>query len=121
MRPKALDTISHRVYYSQYRPQCPPARRAQVNHDVVVDTSLDPSVYVTRVYTTLEDGAYGVGEEIPIIVVFSAPVRLRRVPPHETRESNADRNTHTHLAMQSDLPYAVFFSACTKGDVPARH
>lgn len=50
---------------------------AQVNHDVVVDTSLDPSVYVTRVYTTLEDGAYGVGEEIPITVVFSAPVRFR--------------------------------------------
>ena len=45
--------------------------RTQVNHDVVIDTSLDPSVYVTRVYTTLEDGAYGVGEEIPIILVFS--------------------------------------------------
>lgn len=41
---------------------------------MVVDTSLDPEVLITRVYTTMEDGTYGVGEEILITVVFSAPV-----------------------------------------------
>lgn len=46
----------------------------QVSHDVVIDTSLDPAVYVTSVYTTMEDGTYGVGEEILVTVVFSAPV-----------------------------------------------
>ncbi|CAM9102436.1 unnamed protein product [Scytosiphon promiscuus] len=45
-----------------------------VDHDVVVDTSLDPSVSVTRVYTAVEDGSYGVGADIPVTVVFSAPV-----------------------------------------------
>lgn len=49
---------------------------AQVNHDVVVDTSSDPAVYITSVYTTLEDGTYGVGHEIPVTVMFSAPVGL---------------------------------------------
>lgn len=52
------------------------AMSAQVNHDVVVDTSLDASVYITRVFTTMEDAAYGVGHEILITVVFSAPVSL---------------------------------------------
>lgn len=47
----------------------------QVNHDVAVDTSSDPSVYITRVYSAMEDGAYGVGEAILVTVVFSAPVR----------------------------------------------
>lgn len=50
----------------------------QVNHDVVLDTSSDPEVRVVRVYTTLEGGVYGVGQEIPISVVFSAPVRKTR-------------------------------------------
>lgn len=42
---------------------------------MVINTTADPSVYITRVYSTLEDGTYGVGEEIPVVVVFSAPVR----------------------------------------------
>ena len=56
----------------------------QVDHDVVVDTSSDNSVYVTSVYSTMEDGVYGVGEEIFVTVVFSAPVRvcLPRRPTH---------------------------------------
>ncbi|CAM9243696.1 unnamed protein product, partial [Ectocarpus sp. 8 AP-2014] len=45
-----------------------------VNHDVTVDTSSDASVHITRVYTDMEDGAYGVGEELLVTVVFSAPV-----------------------------------------------
>eukprot|EP00752_Nemacystus_decipiens_P003960 g3626.t1 len=45
-----------------------------VNHDVVIDTSLDPDVYITSVYTTMEDGTYGVGQEILVTAVFSAPV-----------------------------------------------
>lgn len=48
--------------------------RRQVNHGVVVDTSLDPEVYITTVYTAMENGTYGVGEEILVTVVFSAPV-----------------------------------------------
>lgn len=48
----------------------------QVDHDVVIDTSLDPSVSVTRVYTAMEDGLYGVGEDILVTVVFSAPVSI---------------------------------------------
>lgn len=48
----------------------------QVNHAVAVDTSLDPPVYITRVYTAMEDGAYGVGEAILVTVVFSAPVNF---------------------------------------------
>lgn len=47
-----------------------------MSHDVVIDTSLDPPVYISRVYTILENGTYGVGQEIPVTVVFSAPVRL---------------------------------------------
>lgn len=43
----------------------------------MVDTSLDPSVPVTRVYTAMEDGSYGVGEAIAVTVVFSAPVSDR--------------------------------------------
>lgn len=46
----------------------------QVNHDVVVDTSSDPDVNITRVYTSMENGTYGVGEDILVTVVFSAPV-----------------------------------------------
>lgn len=46
----------------------------QVNHDVVIDTSLDPAVSITSVYTEMADGTYGVGEEILVTVVFSAPV-----------------------------------------------
>lgn len=53
----------------------PPPPIFQTYHDVVIDTSSDPAVEVTKVYTTLADGAYGVGQEIPITVVFSAPVR----------------------------------------------
>lgn len=41
----------------------------------MVDTSSDPAVSITRVYTAMEDGTYGVGEEVFITVVFSAPVR----------------------------------------------
>ncbi len=48
---------------------------SQVNHDVVVDTSSDSLVEVTSVYSTMGDGTYGVGEEIFVTVVFSAPVR----------------------------------------------
>lgn len=51
-----------------------PTGTPQVNHDVVIDTSEDPPVHVTRIYTTLDDGAYGVGQKIPVTVVFSAPV-----------------------------------------------
>lgn len=51
-----------------------PASGAQVNHDVIVNTSLDPLVHVTRVYSTLEDGMYGVGQDIPVTIAFSAPV-----------------------------------------------
>lgn len=40
----------------------------------MIDTSLDPDVYITGVYTTMDDGTYGVGEEILVTVVFSAPV-----------------------------------------------
>lgn len=46
----------------------------QVNHDVVIDTSSDSDVYITGVYTTMVDGTYGVGEDILVTVVFSAPV-----------------------------------------------
>lgn len=46
----------------------------------MIDTSLDPVVTIIRVYTTLEDGVYGVGEDILLIVVFSAPVRKFPLP-----------------------------------------
>lgn len=45
---------------------------------MTVDTSSDDSVHITRVYTDMEDGAYGVGEDILVTVVFSAPVRELR-------------------------------------------
>lgn len=41
----------------------------------MVDTSSDAPVHITRVHTEMEDGAYGVGEDILVTVVFSAPVR----------------------------------------------
>ncbi|CAM9774726.1 unnamed protein product, partial [Discosporangium mesarthrocarpum] len=51
------------------------------NHDVTVDTSSDPVVSVTDVHTTLAGGTYGVGQEIPITVVFSAPLLLNGTDP----------------------------------------
>lgn len=47
-----------------------------MNHDVVVNTSADPEVGIEEVFTSMEDGVYGVGQDVPITVVFTAPVSL---------------------------------------------
>ncbi|CAM9319679.1 unnamed protein product, partial [Phaeothamnion confervicola] len=47
-----------------------------VANDVIIDTTGDPAVTTVAVWTPLAAGTYGVGQVVPLLVIFSAPIVL---------------------------------------------